>query len=49
MEAGVTRLLADAGINVHVGLRGNRPVLSEPGFEVKLLGPQRIVAGCQPA
>lgn len=43
MEAGVMTLLADAGITVHVGLRGYRPVLSEPGFEVKLLKPQNIV------
>lgn len=43
MEAGITRLLADAGINMHVGLRGYRPVLSEPGFEVKLLKAQSIV------
>ena len=43
MESGVTNLLADAGIEVHVGLRGYRPVLSQPGFEVKLLKPQNIV------
>lgn len=43
MEAGVMTLLADAGITVYVGLRGYRPVLSEPGFEVKLLKPQNIV------
>ena len=36
-------LLTDAGIEVHVGERGYRPVLSEPGFEVKLLKPQNIV------
>jgi len=43
MESGVMHLLADAGIEVHVGLRGYRPVLSEPGYEVKLLKPQNIV------
>lgn len=43
MESGVTNLLADAGIEMHVGLRGYRPVLSQPGFEVKLLKPQNIV------
>ena len=43
MEAGVFNLLAAAGIEVHVGQRGYRPVLSEPGYEVKLLKPQNIV------
>jgi ATP phosphoribosyltransferase len=43
MEAGVFNLLAAAGIELHVGQRGYRPVLSEPGFEVKLLKPQNIV------
>jgi ATP phosphoribosyltransferase len=43
MEAGVFNLLAAAGIQLHVGGRGYRPVLSEPGFEVKLLKPQNIV------
>lgn len=43
MEAGVFNLLAAAGIQLHVGERGYRPVLSEPGFEVKLLKPQNIV------
>jgi ATP phosphoribosyltransferase len=43
MEAGVFSLLADAGIDLHVGQRGYRPTLSEPGFEVKLLKPQNIV------
>jgi ATP phosphoribosyltransferase len=43
MEAGVFNLLAAAGIDLHVGQRGYRPVLSQPGFEVKLLKPQNIV------
>ncbi len=43
METGVFSLLAAAGIEIHVGQRGYRPVLSEPGFEVKLLKPQNIV------
>ena len=43
MEPGVFSLLAAAGIELHVGQRGYRPVLSEPGFEVKLLKPQNIV------
>jgi ATP phosphoribosyltransferase len=43
MEAGVFNLLSSAGIELHVGQRGYRPVLSEPGFEVKLLKPQNIV------
>jgi ATP phosphoribosyltransferase len=43
METGVFNLLAAAGIDLHVGQRGYRPVLSEPGFEVKLLKPQNIV------
>jgi ATP phosphoribosyltransferase len=43
METGVFNLLSAAGIEVHVGSRGYRPTLSEPGFEVKLLKPQNIV------
>ncbi|HEU5111890.1 MAG TPA: ATP phosphoribosyltransferase [Acidimicrobiia bacterium] len=43
METGVFNLLAAAGIDLHVGQRGYRPMLSEPGFEVKLLKPQNIV------
>lgn len=43
MQDGIARLLADAGINMHVDPRGYRPVLSDPGFEVKLLKPQSIV------
>jgi ATP phosphoribosyltransferase len=43
METGVFNLLSAAGIEIHVGERGYRPVLSEPGFEVKLLKPQNIV------
>ncbi len=43
METGVFNLLSAAGIDIHVGQRGYRPVLSEPGYEVKLLKPQNIV------
>jgi ATP phosphoribosyltransferase len=43
METGVFNLLSAAGMEIHVGQRGYRPVLSEPGFEVKLLKPQNIV------
>lgn len=43
IEAGVTTLLADAGIALRSGPRGYRPVTSVPGFEVKLLKPQNIV------
>jgi ATP phosphoribosyltransferase len=43
METGVYNLLSAAGIDIHVGQRGYRPTLSEPGFEVKLLKPQNIV------
>ncbi len=43
MEQGVVDLLASAGMRLHFGVRGYRPVSSEPGFEVKLLKPQNIV------
>lgn len=43
MYAGVLALLGDAGISVHIGARGYRPILSLPGFETKLLKPQTIV------
>jgi ATP phosphoribosyltransferase len=43
IEAGVSQLLADAGVHLRVGLRGYRPVTSVEGFEVKLLKPQNIV------
>ncbi len=43
IEAGVTSLLADAGIELRSGARGYRPVTSVDGFEVKLLKPQNIV------
>jgi ATP phosphoribosyltransferase len=39
----VTALLAAAGMELRAGPRGYRPVLSVPGFEVKLLKPQNIV------
>jgi ATP phosphoribosyltransferase len=42
MQDNVLRLLADAGINVHVGTRGYRPKISLPGFETKILKPQNI-------
>jgi ATP phosphoribosyltransferase len=43
LETGVTNLLAAAGMHLRSGPRGYRPVLSAPGFEVKLLKPQNIV------
>jgi len=43
IEAGVSSLLADAGIQLRSGPRGYRPVTSVDGFEVKLLKPQNIV------
>lgn len=43
IEAGVTNLLAAAGMELRAGPRGYRPVLSTPGFEVKMLKPQNIV------
>ncbi len=42
MYDGVVRLLADAGIGIHIGARGYRPTLSLPGVETKLLKPQNI-------
>ncbi|MDH3307296.1 MAG: ATP phosphoribosyltransferase, partial [Acidimicrobiia bacterium] len=43
MAQEVHDLLADAGITVTPTARGYRPVLSLPGFEVKILKPQNIV------
>jgi ATP phosphoribosyltransferase len=43
IEAGVTNLLAAAGMELRAGPRGYRPVLSTPGYEVKMLKPQNIV------
>lgn len=43
IEAGVSTLLADAGLALRAGPRGYRPVTSVEGFEVKLLKPQNIV------
>jgi ATP phosphoribosyltransferase len=43
MEAGVSALLADAGIRIRATSRGYRPEISLPGFEVKILRPQNIV------
>lgn len=43
IEAGVSALLADAGVALRAGPRGYRPVTSVEGFEVKLLKPQNIV------
>jgi ATP phosphoribosyltransferase len=43
MEAGVLRLLAEAGIHVHAEARGYRPRLSAGPFETKQLKPQNIV------
>jgi ATP phosphoribosyltransferase len=43
IEAGVSSLLADAGVQLRSGPRGYRPVTSVDGYEVKLLKPQNIV------
>ena len=43
IEPTVTTLLAAAGMELRAGPRGYRPVLSVPGYEVKLLKPQNIV------
>ena len=43
MQGGVFALLADAGIDVRLGLRNYRPTLTWPGFETKLLKPQNVV------
>ena len=43
MYEGVVRLLREAGIELRVGARAYRPVLSLAGFETKILKPQTIV------
>ncbi len=43
MQPGVMKLLADAGIEIQVGSRNYRPVVSMEGIEAKLLKPQNIV------
>lgn len=43
IEPGVTTLLAAAGMELRAGPRGYRPVVSVPGYEVKMLKPQNIV------
>ena len=43
MQDGVLALLGDAGIDVRLGGRSYRPLLSWPGFEAKLLKPQNVV------
>jgi ATP phosphoribosyltransferase len=43
MERNVFELLADAGINIHVGSRAYRPSVSMAGFDTKILKPQNIV------
>ena len=43
MQAGVLRLLADAGIAVHAPERGYRPTISLPGVDTKILKPQNII------
>jgi ATP phosphoribosyltransferase len=43
MQAGVFELLADASIALRAGERDYRPVISLPGYEVKILKPQNIV------
>ncbi|MEL6904448.1 MAG: ATP phosphoribosyltransferase, partial [Planctomycetota bacterium] len=43
MQSGVVDLLAAAGIDVSLGARAYRPVVSLPGARAKLLKPQNIV------
>jgi ATP phosphoribosyltransferase len=43
MEAGVFKLLNDAGVGLKVEARGYRPTMIIPGFDIKLLKPQNIV------
>lgn len=43
MQAGLTRLLDDAGIRLTSGSRNYRPRVSLDGFEAKLLKPQSII------
>ena len=43
MQEGVFDLLAEAGIQVRSPARGDRPTLSLPGYETKILKPQNIV------
>lgn len=43
MQEGVFALLADAGIDIRLSVRGYRPTVSLPGFETKMLKPQSIV------
>jgi ATP phosphoribosyltransferase len=43
MQTGVFDLLSDASITLRAGERDYRPVISLPGFEVKILKPQNIV------
>lgn len=43
MQAGVTQLLADAGIRLDVASRNYRPSVSAEGMEVKILKPQAII------
>ncbi len=43
MAEGVTRLLADAGIQLRYGARQYRPAISLPGVEAKILKPQNII------
>lgn len=43
MQEEVFRMLAEAGVQVRVGLRDYRPVVSLPDFETKILKPQNVV------
>ena len=43
MEQGINRLLADAGVQIHLGSRAYRPGLSLENFSAKILKPQNIV------
>jgi len=43
MQDGVFALLRESGIDLRVGSRGYRPVLSLPGVQAKILKPQNII------
>lgn len=43
MQDNIFELLKNAGIRIHLGARGYRPVISLPGYQTKILKPQNIV------
>jgi ATP phosphoribosyltransferase len=43
MQENIFELLKNAGIRIHLGARGYRPVISLPGYQTKILKPQNIV------